>query len=119
VRLTSGTGQSSRPSWSPDGRYIAFLAVGPDNARQAFVQRSDGSRPAEPLVADPLQIGDIELARDGRHYLFRVSSSGTFSRDIRLGTMGDTVQRIPHGGEGGRIRSGRIARQPVVRLHLK
>ena len=94
VRLTSGTGQSGRPSWSPDGRYIAFLAAGRGNARQAFIQRSDGSRPAEPLVSDPLQIGEIELAPDGRHYLFRVSSSGTFSRDIRLGTIGDTVQRV-------------------------
>ncbi|MFQ6118135.1 MAG: TolB family protein, partial [Candidatus Bipolaricaulia bacterium] len=41
-RLTSGTGNNEAPSWSPDGRHIAFSSDR-SGIPQIYIMRADGS----------------------------------------------------------------------------
>jgi Tol biopolymer transport system component len=51
-RLTSMAGNESEPAWSPDGRYIAFVAKrGEDKASQLYVIPTDGG--------EAVKVGDI------------------------------------------------------------
>ncbi|HAU88895.1 MAG TPA: hypothetical protein DCW72_01250, partial [Elusimicrobia bacterium] len=43
-RLTSGAGDNEDPSWSPDGRFIAFTSTR-RGKREIFVMDADGSAP--------------------------------------------------------------------------
>ncbi|MFA6583790.1 MAG: DPP IV N-terminal domain-containing protein [Elusimicrobiaceae bacterium] len=43
-KLTNNAGSNEDPSWSPDGRFIAFTSTR-DNGRQIYVMDADGSAP--------------------------------------------------------------------------
>jgi Tol biopolymer transport system component len=65
TRLTF-TGKSGVPLWSPDGRYIAFRAVGEGMS----VIRSDGSGKPQPLTQSKNFQGPWSFAPDGKRLAF-------------------------------------------------
>ena len=89
-RVTLGAGGGSRPAWTPDGRYLTFIASTSGAVRKAWMQRADGSADATPLATASNGVEEIEWMPDGRHYLIRLGST-TSSRDILVGTVGDTA----------------------------
>ena len=48
--LTLPTADCARPIWSPDGRWLAFSRTARDKDDGAYLQRSDGSSAATPLL---------------------------------------------------------------------
>src|SRR5262249_36838684 len=76
LRNADGTGTATRfgaevdvrklaPSWSPDGKWIAFNAYfGATNA-DIYVGPADGSKPAQPLIATPAYDGGPQFSPDG------------------------------------------------------
>ncbi len=72
TRLTF-TGKEDRPVWSPDGRYIAFNAVGEGMS----VIRSDGSGKPQRLTQSKNRQVPWSFAPDGKRLAFFESGSGT------------------------------------------
>ncbi len=89
-RLTFGGNGSSRPAWTPDGRYLSFIVTSSNSVRQAWIQRADGSADAEPLFIADRSVEEIDWTPDGKRFLLRIGSS-TRTRDIVLATEGDTA----------------------------
>jgi len=72
TRLTF-TGTADGAVWSPDGRYIAFLAVG----EGLSVIRSDGSGKPQPLTQSKNRQLPRSFAPDGKRLAFFETASGT------------------------------------------
>jgi serine/threonine-protein kinase len=72
TRLTF-TGTASIPLWSPDGRYIAFRALGAGMS----VTRSDGSGKPQPLTQSKNRQGPWSFAPDGKRLAFFDQDSKT------------------------------------------
>jgi len=84
TRLTFKGTTNTRPSWTPDGRRVAFIS-NRNGARNAWIQRFDGSAEAESLLVNPAQVDEVAWAPDGRTAVFRFGSGGTSgSRDLFL-----------------------------------
>jgi eukaryotic-like serine/threonine-protein kinase len=93
MRLTSGASNNSRPTWSPDGRRVAFISSR-GGRRNAWVQRADGSAEPESLFAHPKQVDEVRWTPDGRTLILRTGSGGVASRDLMAYTIGvDTAPR--------------------------
>ena len=74
TRLTF-TGNADGAVWSPDGRYIAFLALG----EGLSVIRSDGSGKPQPLTQSKNYQLPQSFAPDGKRLVFSETASGTGS----------------------------------------
>jgi Tol biopolymer transport system component len=72
TRLTF-TGNAAIPVWSPDGRYIAFLATG----EGMYVIRSDGSGKPQPLTQSKNIQVPWSFAPDGKRLAFHEQDSKT------------------------------------------
>ncbi len=69
-QLTSGEEGESSPRWSPDGRWIAFLARrGDDEGRQLYLMPSDGGE-ALRLTSHEGAVGDPQWSPDGSAIYF-------------------------------------------------
>jgi serine/threonine-protein kinase len=90
TRLTFG-GQDRRPTWSPDGREVAFLRDSLNTTR-VFVRPIDGSTPDHLLARIDAQIQEVTWAPDGRWLVLRTDNGGPGAGDI-LGvrTSGDSA----------------------------
>jgi eukaryotic-like serine/threonine-protein kinase len=84
-----------RPSWSPDGRSVAFSSgTATDSGGDIVIRRMpvDGSAPPELLQRHTFRLWEAELSRDGRWLLTRSDESGVMAiRARRLDT--DTILR--------------------------
>jgi eukaryotic-like serine/threonine-protein kinase len=79
-RFTTDPTENMLPTWSPDGRQLAF-ASGVTGVPNMFIQPIDGSRPAAPLRNSPFLNQPLSFAADGR-LIFTESVPGR-GRDIK------------------------------------
>ncbi len=103
VQSTAAT--NWRPSWSGDGRSLAFIAI--SNSRDSIsavpmLVRADGIGAARSLVAATANHFEVELSRDGQWLVIRADETGVgTSRVSRLYARrlsGDTTLRpVPTG----------------------
>jgi Tol biopolymer transport system component len=87
IRAVDGTGTPRRigaslpvwklaPSWSPDGKTIAYTAYfGATNA-DIYVEPADGSGPPRPFVVTPAYDAGPQFSPDGRFLAFASSETG-------------------------------------------
>jgi len=94
-KLTQEGTVNWRPSWSSDGRSIAFVSNkrggGTQDAYDAYRMPVDGSAPPELLLHHAFGLWEVELSRDGQWLVVRsdeaVGSSNIYGRHL----TGDTV----------------------------
>ena len=98
-QLTHGPGVSQgSPSWSPDGRRIAFDALGKDSLRHLWMIDADGGAPRQ-LTTDKDEQVVPTWSRDGRWIYY--SWWQTDTRDIwRIPADGGVPQRLTHEAGG-------------------
>jgi Tol biopolymer transport system component/tRNA A-37 threonylcarbamoyl transferase component Bud32 len=88
-KLTFEGGTNARPFWSPDGGSVGFFSTR-TGVRSLFVQRADGSAPAQPLLRLPTELLEGEWSQDGRWLLVRTGAvPGADVMAVR--TSGDTT----------------------------
>ena len=76
VQLTNGENGESSPRWSPDGRFLAFLAKrGQDEHRQVYLLGQAGE--AQRLTQHRTAPGNIEWSPDGSSLYFLASDPPT------------------------------------------
>ncbi|MEX2182043.1 MAG: protein kinase [Gemmatimonadaceae bacterium] len=98
TRLSFGSATNGRPVWAPDSRRVAFISAR-DGKRGAWVQRADGSAPAEPLYQSDKVMDEIQFTPDGRTLVFRTASGGAHTRDVFAITVGvDSAPRAISAG---------------------
>jgi len=76
IRLSSTPGGSaSNPEFSPDGRYVSFLAArGPDSKRQLYLLDRRGGE-AQPLTSVTGEIADYAWSSDGSRIVIAMSAT--------------------------------------------
>jgi dipeptidyl aminopeptidase/acylaminoacyl peptidase len=67
-RLTSNKAADSNPRWAQDGKSIWFVS-GRSGSSQVWRIRMDGGE-AEQVTSEPLDVGNLIVAPDGRHVAF-------------------------------------------------
>jgi WD40 repeat protein len=70
VRLTDPPLKATDPSWSPDGRFLAFSGKLPDTPWQGYFMPSDGGA-ARPVTADDHPEATPTWSADSRYLAFR------------------------------------------------
>jgi eukaryotic-like serine/threonine-protein kinase len=94
-KLTQDGTVNWRPSWSPDGRSVAYVSNArggqSQDAYDVYRMRVDGSAPAELLLRHAYGLWEAELSRDGQWLVTRsdepVSSANLYARRL----TGDTA----------------------------
>jgi eukaryotic-like serine/threonine-protein kinase len=92
-RISQELQNADRPVWSPDGRYVAFLATR-NNHRTAWIRRADGSDSARATGGTATGFDEIAFERTGRFTLFRSEGAGQGTRYLLVQEQGvDSVPR--------------------------
>ena len=89
-RLTDHPAEDHWPSWSPDGRHLAFMSDR-DGNREIYVIGSDGSNPRN-LTNHPAEDYSPAWSPDGRHIAFR-SSDGDWEIYV-MDSDGSNLRRL-------------------------
>jgi hypothetical protein len=135
TRLTL-TGTSDRPTWTPDGRSVAYLGSrGGGGKRTAWMRRADGSNEEQLVNRKAPQLDEISFSPDGRLTILRTIGTAANSRKLliamsqaRAEAVGshrlrqlrssDCAQREVDGIRFQRIPSGRGVRSPFPRCRF-
>jgi Tol biopolymer transport system component len=90
TRLTFG-GQDRRPTWSPDGRLVAFIRDS-GSTSIVFAHQADGSGSDRRLAKLDRQVQEVEWTRDGRWLVLRTDNGAAGAGDIvGVRTSGDST----------------------------
>lgn len=73
VRNSSGTPEQPAAYWSPDGKYVYYLAM-LDDRQDVWRASADGSG-AKPLTLDPADVREFFLSDDGRKLAYSVGAT--------------------------------------------
>jgi len=93
-RISQDLEDADRPVWSPDGRYVGFLATR-NTHRTAWIRRADGSDSARALGGRSREYDEVWFDRSGQYTLFRSEGSAEGTRRLMVLEKGvDTVPRI-------------------------
>jgi Tol biopolymer transport system component/tRNA A-37 threonylcarbamoyl transferase component Bud32 len=72
TRVTFDGLESTRPSWSPDGRDVVYIHNAGQGVNAVWRKRADGSTPAESVFATSASIQEALISGDGRWLIYRV-----------------------------------------------
>ena len=81
-RLTTEGTRNFRPAWTPDGQTVTYISNRSGARMEAWVQRSDASRPPELLLAKDPGIFEAVWSPDRTWLLFRVDGVGRAREDL-------------------------------------
>ena len=88
IQLTRGKKSSSNPTWSPDGRWIAFTSGRIDDKSQLFAIRPDGGEAVQ-LTKFETGVGGFDWSPDGRTIAFTAGDPVTDESKARKDFYGD------------------------------
>ena len=91
TRLTL-TGASDRPTWSPDGGVVAYMAMR-KGRRTAWMRRADGSNDEQPVNAKAPQLDEITFIPNSQATILRTLGTGPGSRKLLIAMNPDSVPR--------------------------
>lgn len=80
--LTRGPGANTGPTWSPDGKRLAFTSTR-DGLSKIFVMNADGSGQERLTKDDRIEYG-ASWSPDGRHLVFFSSPKDTGAKELRI-----------------------------------
>lgn len=115
-RLTKGDAWEFKPTWSPDGRWIAYVTWSMDEGGQIWKARSNGRGRPQKLTVDPAFYTDIRFSPDGERIVAMRGNEymrhQTFSEFTGLGIPLDLVWLPADGGDTTLITAANGARTP-------
>src|SRR5512143_1097819 len=88
IQMTRGKRSSSGPSWSPDGRWIAFRSSRADDKSQIFAISPDGGEAVQ-LTKAETGVGGFDWSPDGRTIAFTASDPASNDAKARKDYYGD------------------------------
>ena len=91
-RLTNHWAYDLIPSWSPDGRHIAFVSTRDDPSGEIYVMGSDGSNPRR-LTNNSAVDEFPSWSPDGRHIAFSSERNGNLEIYV-MGSDGSNPRRL-------------------------
>jgi eukaryotic-like serine/threonine-protein kinase len=91
TRLTL-TGSSDRPTWSPDGRTVAYLG-NRGGKRTVWMRRADGSNEEQLVNRKAPQLDEVSFSPDGRFTILRTIGSTANSRKLLIATSPDSAPK--------------------------
>ena len=94
-------GVHQHPTWSPDGRWIAFGSWTDAGGGHLWRVRSDGSAAPEQLTRAPAMYRLPRWSPDGRRILAERSSGRTYLASIQRGNLGEPTDLIWIPASGG------------------
>ncbi len=97
TRLTNNAREDVHPTWSPDGRRIAFASNRNNRNREIYVMNADGSSVTR-LTNDSFHKDDPAWSPDGRRIAFWSDNGGIFV----MSADGSDVTRLTTHPSGGR-----------------
>jgi serine/threonine-protein kinase len=105
-RLTTDPQDDFGPTWSPDGKEIAFHSFRNGN-RDIFIIPAAGG-PAQPVVATPAQERGPDWSPDGQQLAFSSNQTGTYDAYVvsRQGRKWGTPRRVTRGADLPRTGGG-------------
>ena len=92
TRISSAVGEDETPTWSADGRWVAWAATRPKEARTLYRRRSDGSGPEERLWSDDRH---FHVASRSQHGLVLTVQEPTTGWDVLLLDPDDPAEARP------------------------
>ncbi|MFN2601497.1 MAG: protein kinase [Gemmatimonadaceae bacterium] len=93
TRLTL-TGTSDRPTWTPDGRTVAYLGTrGAGGKRTAWMRRADGSNDEQLVNRKAPQLDEVTFSPDARFTILRTIGTTANSRKLLIASNPDSAPK--------------------------
>ena len=92
-RLSFDVTNADRPTWTPDGRRVAFLGTR-DGRRTSWIRRADGTGSVQPAAPGDFRLDEIVFDPSGRYTVLRTEGTAAGTRHLLVVENGkDTIPR--------------------------